>query len=86
MRLFKIIIPIVLCFLIIYAALTTSTINKHKEEINRLRKRVHNLELIVNEELIKPSSSRRMAFEYAERKMLPEKRKAEPSMDPAFFY
>ena len=35
-------------YLAVYLALTTSTINKHKDEINRLRQRVDNLETVIN--------------------------------------
>ena len=42
------IIIIVLCFLVIYMAITTSTIKKHNDEISRLRHRITNLETVIN--------------------------------------
>jgi hypothetical protein len=49
----KKLIIVVLCilsiYLAIYLALTTSTINIHKDEINRLRQRVDNLETVIND-------------------------------------
>lgn len=47
----NIIIVAVLCFLFLALVIQISTMNKHQDEIDRLRQRVHNLEIVINQDM-----------------------------------